>query len=387
MASRTTLATAMALAVSLLCATGAHADSAALTVTDASGKSDPAAEIGRTFTVAGTATTPKRVFASYRPTGGAACAPSAATDSGTAPRYLPYGEEVDGAFAIKYTGIWPEAGTFLFCIWVADSSTAPVTPISQTITFRAPTASISAVVAPATPTVDQETTATVSGASEAPKAVFATYRPSGGAACAPTAESDSGRALPGVYGVDVNGAFRVSTRFTPSDPGDYVICVWVADYSGDPSPVAGPQAFPYSVVAPPPPCIVPTIAAGTPLATALTGLLAAHCTAGRQIYTASRRYARGSLVKLRTPAGTSLPNGGAVDLLISSGSPCVVPSSRKAITLRSARSRLRSAGCSAGKVRRVRSGRRRGRLVRFSPAAGRKLSPRAKVTIYLSRGR
>ena len=65
---------------------------------------------------------------------------------------------------------------------------------------------------------------------------------------------------------------------------------------------------------------------------------------------------------------------------------CVVPRLRGA-TLAIARSRIRSAGCSVGSVRRTRNRLRRGRVVAQSPAAGRRVSPRARVNVTLSRGR
>jgi subtilisin family serine protease len=65
---------------------------------------------------------------------------------------------------------------------------------------------------------------------------------------------------------------------------------------------------------------------------------------------------------------------------------CVVPRLRGA-TLAAARSRIRRAGCSVGRVRRARSLLRRGRVVAQRPAAGRRVSLRGRVNITLSRGR
>ncbi len=387
MGIRTILTTSATVVVSLLCAASAYADSAALTVTDAAGQSDPAAEVGRTFTAAGNSGTPKKIFASYRATGGAACAPSAATDSGLAPRFLPYGDDVNGDFAIKYTGNWPTAGSFLFCFWIADSSSQAVTPFSQVVTFRPPRGTLATSVAPPAPWVGTESVVALSGASEAPKSVFATYRPANGAACAPTAESDPGRALPGIYGVDVDGSFQISSRLTLETIGSYLVCVWLADYSGDPSPIAGPLATTFSVVSAPPPCRVPSVRRGTSVRAVLDKLTKAGCTAGRIFYQASKRYRRRTLIKLRTRAGASLPAGQAISFIVSTGKPCVVPKARGGVSLKSARARLLARGCRSGSVRKVRSRRKVGTLVRFSPRSGRKLKPRSKVTIYISRGR
>ena len=65
---------------------------------------------------------------------------------------------------------------------------------------------------------------------------------------------------------------------------------------------------------------------------------------------------------------------------------CVVPRLRGA-TLAVARSRIRSAGCSVGSVRRTRNRLKRGRVVAQKPAAGRRVSLRGRVNVTLSRGK
>jgi hypothetical protein len=65
---------------------------------------------------------------------------------------------------------------------------------------------------------------------------------------------------------------------------------------------------------------------------------------------------------------------------------CVVPRLRGA-TLAVARSRIGRAGCSVGSVRRTRNRLRRGRVVSQTPAAGRRVSLRGRVSVTLSRGR
>jgi subtilisin family serine protease len=64
---------------------------------------------------------------------------------------------------------------------------------------------------------------------------------------------------------------------------------------------------------------------------------------------------------------------------------CVVPRLRGA-TLAVARSRIRRAGCSVGRVGRTRSRLRRGRVVTQRPAAGRRVSLRGRVNVTVSRG-
>lgn len=79
---------------------------------------------------------------------------------------------------------------------------------------------------------------TLSGASATPKEVFVKFRAPGGAACAPTADEDSGDRLFDYYGGDsdfyggsVNGAFSFRTAQTWPRAGTYVFCYWIASDS------------------------------------------------------------------------------------------------------------------------------------------------------------
>ena len=65
---------------------------------------------------------------------------------------------------------------------------------------------------------------------------------------------------------------------------------------------------------------------------------------------------------------------------------CVVPRLRGA-TLAAARSRIRRAGCTVGRVRRTRNKLRRGRVVAQKPAPGRRVSLRGRVNVTLSSGK
>jgi hypothetical protein len=195
------LAAAMLVALAVGAATPALADTASLTVTDAGGHADPVADVGRTFTLTGnTPSANKYVFVKYRAVGGAACTTSDGTDagrelSGLTGRSLGAG----GNFQFASTQTWQTPGTFMFCIWIADNYAATATPITQTITFRSATGTISATFNPVIPLAGENFTITITGASEAPKNAYATIRPAGGAPCAPTASADSGEGL-GVYG-------------------------------------------------------------------------------------------------------------------------------------------------------------------------------------------
>lgn len=244
----------LALAVGFLAlgAGQASADSVTLSVTTTTGQSDPAAGVGRVFTLSGTSAVETRVWVKYRAPGGAACAPSADTDTGETlfeygTNYFD-GRTVNGAFSIARADTWPTPGTYVFCFWLSRASNTVSTPFTQAITFRAPTGTITATVNPITPQINQTATINVTGASEAPAYVFAKLRPGGGAACAPSYSADTGDEL--IDGQEVNGAFSLNATTTKETAGTYLICLWLAKSSNDATPIAGPQPQTFTVQAP-----------------------------------------------------------------------------------------------------------------------------------------
>jgi hypothetical protein len=366
----------------------AAADTAALSLLDAGGRSDPAAGLGRALVLSGNTSAPKRIYIRYRAIGGAPCAPSASSDSGSSGgEFFNFsgdqfnGTSVNGDFSLRKTGTWRTPGTFMFCIWLAASENAVATPIRQDVTFRAPTGTVSGSVVPVSPLVNQTATVTITGSSEAPKQVYASYRLAG-APCAISQNADSGRSL--VSGTNVNGSFTLTPSLTVSTPGNYVLCMWLADSSSDAAPVAGPQQATFAV---PAPCIVPSLSPGTPMASVRSQLAAANCGVGGQSRESSTSHKRGTLIRLGSSSGTTLAPGAPIAVVLSSGRPCVVPASPAGLTLSRAKRKLKAAGCTAGKVVRVKSRRRRGTVVSFSPRVGRTLPSRAAVRIRVSRGR
>lgn len=374
----------------LLCgASVAQADSASLAFLDAAGNPDPVVDVGRTARLTLNSSTPKRVFFKNRPAGGAPCAPSASSDTGSESFNGVWdgstfnGSNVNGDLTIDKSGRWGTPGTFQFCIWLADSFSQSVTPFTQQVTFRRPTGAISGVVTPGAPLVGQSVTLAVTGSSEAPKRAYATVR-AAGAACAPSPSADPGTGV--LDGEAVNGAFSFTRTFTNATPGPKVVCLWLTGSSSDTAPVAT-QTAAFTVTAPPPPCVVPALAGGTPLANVQPALATAACAMGAVDYVPSTKFARGTLVRLTPVSGTSLPNGAAVNVTVSDGKPCRVPSVRRGQRLSTVRSRIVAAGCTVGTVRRSASRTRRGRVVRVSPRSGTRLAPRARVGITVSRGR
>ena len=242
-----------------------------------------------------------------------------------------------------------------------------VTPISQTITFRSPTGTITGSLTPATPAPGQQTTLTATGTSEAPEQVFAAVDPAGHT-CAPTYGSDSGNGV--IDDDEVNGAFSATGTFSEDTAGQYVMCLWLADSSSDASPIAGPQALPFTVAAPPPPCVVPATAKSKSLATVENALRAAHCSIGAISSEASRTVPQGKVVGLNPPANSKLANGAAVAIAVSAGPPCVVPVLVRGERVAVVKQAIRSGNCAVGPVVDKTSHVRRGRVVSLSPPGG-----------------
>ena len=314
-------ALALCLAFACVAAPPALADAASIDFRDATGKSDPVVGIGRTYTLTGSSSAPRKLYVKVRAPGGAPCAPAASTDSGDlirGPAYSGdtrwYGTAVDGAFTLTFNNTWTQGGTWLFCIWIADSSGATATPIAQTVTFRNPTGTISATPDPVTPVAGQATTFTITGASEAPKLVYAKVRLAGGAPCAPSWSVDTGQSV--VAGREVDGAFTTTSAVTQSKAGTYLLCLWLAGSSSDTAPVAGPQPVTYTVLAP---CVVPTVGRRMTLAKARTALTKGNCKAGAVTSRYDRSRKKGRVLRFKPRAGKRLAPGATVAIVMSKG--------------------------------------------------------------------
>lgn len=387
----------LAIALFLAIAGSALADTATLTVNNAAGQPDPAAGLPRVFTVSGTTTgSSEHAYVKYRAIGGAGCAPTADSDTGTildgtqGPFYS--GSPSDnGAFTESDVITWPQAQTLAFCIWIAPSPTTATTPFTQTVTFRPPTGTIGATVSPKSPVAGQQFTVTVSGASEAPEVVFATLHASG-AACAPTFAADSGSTVIGGSGQPVNGSFAVPAATTLATAGGYQLCLWLASSASDASPVAGPDTATFTVtpvpVIPPPPCSVPNPPATASLAVVEQALLAAHCAVGTVTRLPSPTVHAGNVIGLSPAPLSQQATGTAVAIEVSTGPACVVPRIRSGATVAATKRAIRAAHCSVGRVTHRRSLTvRRSRVIRISPAAGAIGATNAAVAIVESTGR
>jgi hypothetical protein len=320
---RVVLAGIACVLATLACAAPASAaDSATISVTTSARQADPAAGIPRVFTIGGTSARPKHLYVKFRATGGSACAPSASTDTGEVVFGSVYGTSVNGRFDHSQAYTWGLPGTFQFCMWLASSESAIATPFMQTISFRAPTGTIAALVNPSTPQVNQPAAITVLGASESPAKVFAKVR-TAGAACAPSFDADPGVGM--IFGDRVNGQFSLQTSVRRATPGAYQVCMWLAMSSSDAAPIAAAQARLFNVVAEPQPlaplpkCVVPKVTRGIRLATMKRRLQAANCAPGNVRYQRSRTVARRAIVRLGAKAGSKLQSGAPVTIYVSTG--------------------------------------------------------------------
>ncbi len=232
----------------LVCAPTALGDRSVITNLDAAGRDDPVALVPRTFTVVANTSVKKRVLIKYRAVGGAPCAPSANSDSGTWALQWPYYFEINGDKTTGEVKTWSTTGPLMFCTWLADNGSSVATPITQTITFRSPTSTIDASQSPSPATAGADFIIGASLTTEAPARFYATLA-NPGVACAGTFGSDSGSEL--TDGTEVNGT--ASFQWKVNRPaGTYMLCTWLAKSASDTAPIAR-QSFPISVVAPPAP--------------------------------------------------------------------------------------------------------------------------------------
>lgn len=380
----------LAMVAVFVCSGTALADSASISVTNTAKESDPAAEVPRIFKVSVEAETKENVYIKYRLPGGEPCAATANEDPGSwfegyLDDYDNTPPSVEGNHIFENANTWKTPGTYVFCIWLAKSGDEIVqTPITQTITFRSPRGTITGTVNPAAPQPGEKATITVTGDSEASEHVYARVHMAGSTGCAPTYQSESGENL--IEGANVNGSFSVQATTTQSMAGQYVICLWLAPSGSDTTPIAGPQPETFTVLSPPPPCVVPQLAPGASLASVEQKLRAADCAVGSISSVASTRVARGVVLSLDPAPGTKLSAGAAVNIVESAGRPCVVPVVRSGSTLAHVEHQLAASGCAVSISHLHSRHVRRGRVIGLASRPHTRLSPRAKVLVLVSAG-
>lgn len=264
--------------------------------------------------------------------------------------------------------------------------------------------------------------------------VWLKYRPATSAPCAVSAELDGGIELPqqwdaDTYGRAVSGPFDVRTTFTweSSSSGAYRFCIWLASDAATAvtpieqlitfrpptgsvtlgvtpaTPVAGePAELVYRGASEAPAELYsrlqradqgtcgPTYLAGAgDVLVSGADVAGPFAIAGDVAFTHAGAYVVCSWVA--RSAGDVRPIAGPIATpltVVAAPRPCVVPRVTLGIRAAAMKRRLRSAGCTPGRVRYVRSLRvPRRAVVRLGRRAGTRLAPAARVTIYVSLGR
>ena len=362
---------------------------------------DAAAAVNGTLTISGNSDFDQRLYAKARPADATPCAARASDDpgrsfrvvgseikyattatAGTTPTTETYNSPIPvGAFSRSLTGKWDEGpGTFRFCVWLAGNPDEAALVAQQDITVRKPNATLT--VAASSGRVDQGKSlpVTATGTVEAASELRAKLRPAGEGPCAATFAESSGSTRAFSPATVPAGAFTATETIGGLPLGDYVLCTWITSAG---ITVAGPQPTTFSVV---PPCIVPSIAIGTPLSTAVSALVASACTAGKQVRVAQDRVRKGLALGFLKSPGSRLPNGAPVDISVSTGKPCIAPLLKRGTKLRVALRKLRAGNCTVGKITRVRSKARRGTFVRFRVTPESRRPSKMKVGVVVSKG-
>lgn len=237
--------------------------------------------------------------ATIKPTGGQGCGPNLAADESAGGAVVFDRQTVaEGSFSSSVNKTFQTAGSYLFCAWLNDEA-EPGNPVvaeaSLTFTVRTPHLALS-VSAPGTVLSEQTFQVLTTAQAEAERPVSEYLLPNTGRGCAANAAAAAGEAgeigvywpLHGTAWAVIGGPFTESINETLRSPGQYLVCAYV-EYPSTQSPPEITANTLITVVAPPPPCVVPTLSATVKLATAERALTAAGCTVGKITNTASRR--------------------------------------------------------------------------------------------------
>jgi hypothetical protein len=222
------LAVAAAVALSALVVPGAAlaADSLSLSI------DDPANGVATQIHAATTAAESTHLFITYKKSSSSAlCAPTASADKGTKIAYDPAIPVGSGTIAIPYT--FKVTGTYLFCSWLATSSTAPATAsAAQSFSIRNLSAKLAISASPAQPVTGTSVTITMAGSDEITQTLYARARllPAGGGSCAATAGADKGGSLSG-SGHSQHGTFSQTFKTSFASAGSWLVCGWLTNSS------------------------------------------------------------------------------------------------------------------------------------------------------------
>jgi hypothetical protein len=373
---------------------------AAPTLTLSTG-ADPAESITTQIIATGVSSdTETELTATLKPTGGQECGANYQADTSAGGSTVFFNESPglpDGPFSVSVNHTFENAGSYLLCGWLNDEAQAgdPVVATARLIIVVRPPHLALSVSAPASVATGQTFQVVTTAQAEVERTVEVFVLPSTGRGCPANASAASGTS--GVLGVDFpahysedwsvdGGPFSETTNESLNGAGQYLVCAYV-QYQSDQSPPEITASASITVVAPPPPCIVPTYSSlVTKQKTAEAAIRASGCALGTVRHVASRTVRAGYVIGLSAPVGRHLPAASAVAIVVSTGPPCVVPRVSPGTALSIAERRLSANHCSVGKLSTTRSRRyRHGRVLHFGARAGQVLPSHAPIAIVVAR--
>lgn len=323
-----------------------------------------------------------------KPVGGEACGANVPADHGDVV-VSEFVSTSSNPMAISHNWVFQMAGTYRICAWLTTDPDGDdvVTHAESTITVRIPHLLLSISVPPSV--LPSQTFQVVTTAqAETERRAWEYVMPNTGDGCpanASAAERASGVGTVLSEWAVTGGLFTETKNYSLESPGSYLFCAYFEYPERESVPELTANAT-MTVVEPPPPCVVPTLASGASFASVEQKIHAADCTVGKVSSVASTKVARGGVLSLNPASGTKLSAGAAVNIVESAGRPCMVPAVKSGSTLAHVEHQLAAADCTAS-VSSVRSRHvRRGRVIGLASRPHTRLSPRAKVRVVVSAG-
>jgi hypothetical protein len=373
--------------VAVLAASQAASASAGPTIELTRGTAEPVESISTQLGAVVTNAGGSDLFMHVKPTGGAGCGANPEADSGEDVFGFEGVTKETNPVTLSRNWTFRSAGSYRICAWIANSPSEAEAFAETTLQVRKPHLALN-VSTPATVAENQTFQVVTTAQAETQRSVFEYVLPNTGGGCPANsaAASDASGARTVLYGWDVTGGpFNESKNESISSPGSYVFCAYF-DYEGMESPPELAATAITDVVAPPPPCIVPSFAFGAPLGDVEGSLRAAHCSVGPLNYSASTSVHKGGVIALNPGSGTHLNSSASVDVDVSAGMPCVVPSVRSGGNVRHVEHLLVASYCGYV-VAHAHSHRvRHGAVIRLGSRSHSRLFPGTRVQIVVSSG-
>jgi hypothetical protein len=325
-----------------------------------------------------------------KPTGGAGCGANPRADAGEGVLGTEFISSESNPVNETRNWTFQAAGSYKICAWVTkDSSAEEVQAFTETtVVVRAPHLALSISV-PASVLPSQTFQVATTAQAETERQVWEYVMPNTGDACPANADAAGSAAgtseVLGYWSV-TGGPFTETKNESLTMPGIYLFCAYFQYPGRESVPELTAKAM-TTVVAPPPPCVVPQLASGASLASVEQKIRAADCTVGSISSVASTKVARGVVLSLNPAPGTKLSAGAVVNIVESGGRPCLVPVVKSGSTLAHVEHQLAAADCAASISHLHSRHVRRGLVIGLASRPHTRLSPRAKVRILVSVGR